>query len=229
MSGPRLTTGENSKQDYSTPDDFLMALQERFGEIRFDLAAHAANKKHSLYFAPEFFGEKYDPDKTFSVEDTIASLIRRGAEKTEVPEAVLAAVANGTKHEFRVRNSDLEAYALDAFAHDWSKLPVGPEGLLWLNCEFSDIEPWATKCKIEAEQGAHIALLTPASMGANWFRDRIAGSADVYMLNGRLCFDGKNVFPKDCILSHFHPKAKGDCHLWEWKKDKLWASWKRAD
>lgn len=232
MGGPRITTGEDSKQDYSTPGDFLEAVTYQFGPIVFDLAAHKLNHKHERYFAPKNFVEKYDPDKKLDVEALIASLVRRGAVEIEARPLVTKVVDAKKKSEIIVPNHDEGAYALDAFAHSWASLSDslrspkdGGPGLLWLNCEFSDIEPWALKFKQESKLGANGLLLTPAAVGSNWFRNLIAGTADVYILNGRLCFDGKNVFPKDCILSHFHPKAKGDIHIWEWKKNMFWTSW----
>jgi hypothetical protein len=135
------------------------------------------------------------------------------------------------KGELYVPNHDTSAYALDAFKHSWADLsrrfldPNGRPGLLWLNCEFSDIEPWAERCKLEAKKGANVLLLTPAAVGSNWFRNHVGGAADTHILNGRLCFDGKNVFPKDCILSHFHLNAKGDICIWEWKKKTFWRRW----
>lgn len=50
--GARISTGLNSKQDYTTPDDFMAAVALRFGPIAFDLAAHAGNARSPNYFAP---------------------------------------------------------------------------------------------------------------------------------------------------------------------------------
>lgn len=51
MTMPKQKPGK-SKQDYGTPADFLGAIQERFGFIDVDLAAHADNKKASRYLGP---------------------------------------------------------------------------------------------------------------------------------------------------------------------------------
>ena len=48
-SGPTIRRG-SSKQDYETPEDFMTAVRNRFGMIRWDLAAHAGNKKCENYF-----------------------------------------------------------------------------------------------------------------------------------------------------------------------------------
>ena len=115
-----------------------------------------------------------------------------------------------------------------------------PEGLLWLNCEFDDVTIWAKKCGEEAAKGASILLLTPASVGANWARDLVLPKSDVNVLSGRLCFDGKNVFPKDCMLSWFRSKylttgvagapwtrnkRKFSLSTWGWREDKIYNSW----
>jgi phage N-6-adenine-methyltransferase len=41
----RISTGPESKQDYSTPDEFVRAVERRWGPISFDLAADADNSK----------------------------------------------------------------------------------------------------------------------------------------------------------------------------------------
>ena len=43
----------NSKQDYETPDEFIEAVERRFGRIEFDLAAHAKNTKHRRFFSKQ--------------------------------------------------------------------------------------------------------------------------------------------------------------------------------
>lgn len=92
--------------------------------------------------------------------------------------------------------------ATDSLQEDWHTLP---RGLLWLNPPFGSIAPWAEKCALEAQRGAEILFLVPASVGANWFWDHVAPFAHVYALSPRLSFDGKNPFPKDLILAHFKP------------------------
>lgn len=43
--GARISSGTDSKQDYQTPWEFIHAVESKFGEIGFDLAADAANSK----------------------------------------------------------------------------------------------------------------------------------------------------------------------------------------
>jgi hypothetical protein len=229
MSGPRVTSGTESKQDYATPDSLIAAVVKRFGPISFDLAAHAGNKKHPRYFAPTHFTEAIES------ETEISRTVLDGA----VPGTVISLVKYDKKkklyiYEKKIRNDDPEAYAKDAFAHSWAALSKKfdnehPSGLghLWLNCEFGDITPWSDRCKSEGRDGANITLLTPMTT-ANWFRDGIAGEADAYGLSGRLSFDGKNVFPKDCLISRYGPEICGDFYLWDWQRDVICQRWIKA-
>lgn len=41
-----------SKQDYATPQNFIQAVERRWGHISFDLAAHAKNTKAKRWFGP---------------------------------------------------------------------------------------------------------------------------------------------------------------------------------
>jgi hypothetical protein len=229
MSGPRVTSETESKQDYATPDSLIAAVVKRFGPISFDLAAHAGNKKHPRYFAPTHFTEAIES------ETEISRTVLDGA----VPGTVISLVKYDKKkklyiYEKKIRNDDPEAYAKDAFAHSWAALSKKfgnehPSGLghLWLNCEFGDITPWSDRCKSEGRDGANITLLTPMTT-ANWFRDGIAGEADAYGLSGRLSFDGKNVFPKDCLISRYGPEICGDFYLWDWQRDVICQRWIKA-
>lgn len=184
MSGPRISSGKDSKQDYATPVELIAAVEKQFGKIVFDLAAHAGNTKHERFFAPP-----------------------------ELPES---------------------AYGVDALAHDWAPLsskfrqPDGRPGVLWLNCEFGDIAPWVERCGIEGVHGANIVSILPAMVGANWARDFVFPHADVYFLNGRVSFDGKNVFPKDCMIAHYHSEVRKTGSLvaiWDWRRNNILKHW----
>jgi len=232
MSGPRVTSGTESKQDYATPDSLIAAVVKRFGPISFDLAAHAGNKKHPRYFAPTHFIE--------TIEENLKLESYHGVSiGEEGPDGITVSFVKFDKkkgyiYEKKTRNDDPEAYAKDAFAHSWAALSKKfgnehPSGLghLWLNCEFGDITPWSDRCKSEGRDGANITLLTPMTT-ANWFRDGIAGEADAYGLSGRLSFDGKNVFPKDCLISRYGPEICGDFYLWDWQRDVICQRWIKA-
>ena len=75
----------------------------------------------------------------------------------------------------------------------------------WLNPPFKNISKWAKKCLAVHKRGGKIALLVPASVGSNWYRDYIhqQPGVQVVFLNGRPVFDGKAGFPKDCMLVLF--------------------------
>lgn len=204
----------------------MAAVAKRFGPVQFDLAAHAGNAQHARYFAPTEF-----------VTTGLLEVFGLTENDPIPPDVVHIKTTKKSRiFERRVKNIDPAAYALDAFAYPWAPLsakfsaPDGGLGLLWLNCEFGDVTPWSERCLREMGDGANITLLTPAVM-ANWFRDHIAGRADTYFLSGRVCFDGKNVFPKDCMVSHFHPGAEGRVALWDWKRDEILTSglWLTAD
>jgi hypothetical protein len=201
----RLSTGNDSKQDYRTPANLMEAVYKRFGTIVFDLAAVAENAQHERYFAP----------------DKLIEISGKGKDKKVI------------EHP----HFDPQAYGHDAFKHSWADLsrklrapvPDSYAGLLWLNCEFSDIATWSKRCKQEGRQGANILLLTPAAVGSNWFRDNIAGEAAVYILNGRPSFiEGGPGYNKDCMISWFGPYSARGMHLWQWKTNTLLTSWLRS-
>jgi hypothetical protein len=233
VSGPRVTSGTDSQQDYKTPGDFMGAVTERWGPICFDLAAHAGNAQHARYFAPAEFVKIGTMEEITSGPVTAASVTQlfTDAKKTKPK---LHSKSKQPLYERRIINVDPNAYALDAFKHPWAPLskgsstPDGKPGLLWLNCEFDDIDPWAERCRQEAEQGARILLLTPATL-TKWFVDHIAGIADTILLLGRLCFDGKHPYPKDCMLSYFSPpgprgsallRPGAEIEIWDWRNQK---------
>ena len=92
---------------------------------------------------------------------------------------------------------------MNALGRPWHQINA-PGGMLWLNPPFDDIAPWAEKCAAESVQPgcAPILLLTPASIGTNWFRDFVFRHALVFALNGRIKFVGaSDPYPKDLMLS----------------------------
>ena len=84
-------------------------------------------------------------------------------------------------------------------------------------CFWNNIAPWAKKCLEESRLGARIFLLTPASVGSNWFADYVHEKARVLFLSPRLSFDGANSYPKDIILSEFSKDAFVGYECWRWK------------
>jgi phage N-6-adenine-methyltransferase len=119
----------------------------------------------------------------------------------------LAAEAHNTKSAsyFSPRDNSLKQV--------WHAVP----GLLWLNPPFATLAPWASKCAAEAAAGARIALLVPAAVGSNWFRDYVLGKALVCVLNPRPSFDGRHAYPKDVLLA-VYGHAPG-FEVWQWRQD----------
>lgn len=120
----------------------------------------------------------------------------------------LAASEANTKANFFFSEQD------NSLTKEWHNLT--PDGLLWLNPPFANIEPWARKCAEESKFGARILLLTPASVGANWFAEHVHGNAYVLALNGRITFVGaSDGYPKDCMISAFGLGITG-FSPWKW-------------
>jgi phage N-6-adenine-methyltransferase len=97
---------------------------------------------------------------------------------------------------------------------DWAS--TAPGKLLWLNPPFGDISPWASKCADSCDRGAKIAFLVPASIGSEWFAKYVYAKSLVLALRPRISFDGKNPYPKDCILC-IYGEPPG-FNLWKWNE-----------
>jgi hypothetical protein len=89
------------------------------------------------------------------------------------------------------------------------------DGWGWLNPPFTNIGPWAERCMQLRRDGGKVALLVPASVGSNWFRDYVNGWAQVWALNPRLSFDGIGPYPKDCMLC-LYGRPPG-FNVWTWR------------
>lgn len=88
----------------------------------------------------------------------------------------------------------------------------------WLNPPFANITPWVAKAAKEAQHGAHVAILVPASVGANWWRDWVEPYAYQTFLNGRLQFVGtEGLYPKDCALLLYTPWQFMGHDIWNWR------------
>ena len=155
-----------SKQDYQTPEDFVLAVQRRLHIPYFgwDLAADKDNTQ-----ATRFFTEDDD-----SLKQVWSSLYYNAA----MPE--------------------------------W----------LWLNPPYADIEPWVKKASEESRLGAFVAMLVPASVGANWWRDYVEFESYQLFLNGRIKFVGaKDYYPKDCALLLYTPFIRSGSAVWDWRSN----------
>jgi len=97
------------------------------------------------------------------------------------------------------------------------------DGNLWLNPPFADIGPWAMKCRdqslVRRREGGQgfIILLTPASIGSEWYANHVHGFAYVLGLSPRITFDGTDdPYPKDLMLSVYGYGLTG-FGAWRWK------------
>ena len=105
----------------------------------------------------------------------------------------------------------------NALYHSWE----GIEGWAWCNPPYSDITPWVKKASEECVKGTKIALLVPASVGSNWWRDYVHKKAQIYFLNGRLAFmrdKPKWLYPKDCALLLYGEKVTPMYMIWNWRE-----------
>lgn len=124
---------------------------------------------------------------------------------------------------------------IDSLAQDWRK--IGREiggGWFWLNPPYDRIAPWMKKT---AETWPHFpleaanptAVLIPASVGSNWWRDYVHEKCQVLFLNGRIQFldrhghaicsakTGKPTpYPKDLALLLYGAGTVG-YDIWSWK------------
>src|SRR5687768_10819519 len=68
----------------------------------------------------------------------------------------LAASAENTQHA-----SNYFTKEQNSLIQPWHEIQKSANhfGWLWLNCEYDDIAPWASKCAAEMELGARILLL----------------------------------------------------------------------
>lgn len=112
-----------------------------------------------------------------------------------------------------------EQNSLGRHSRDW-KRAVG-DGWGWLNPPFAHISVWAMACHQLAQRGGRVALLVPAGVGSNWYRDYVHGKARVLALNGRLAFikgKPKLLYPKDTILCLYGPDFTPGFGVWNWRK-----------
>lgn len=154
MSMPAQRPGK-SRQDYSTPPEFLEALREHLGIRDFNLDA-AASRENAIT-TPFYDGSP----------------------------------------------------GLDGLVEPWDS---------WTFCNppFGNIRPWVAKAWEEGEENCS-AVLVPAAVGSNWWKDWVHNSAHVLFLNGRLSFDGKAPYPKDCAILLYTPYCRGGYEVWSWR------------
>jgi DNA (cytosine-5)-methyltransferase 1 len=126
----------------------------------------------------------------------------------------LAASAENAQAESYI---DEEINSLNPYIY-WDEYNEG--GWSWLNPPFSNIRPWVEKAMLSTSK---IAVLVPASVGSNWWREYVHEVATVLFLNGRLTFVGASApCPKDCALLLYNAGPSADLYyIWEWQKGLL--------
>jgi hypothetical protein len=135
--------------------------------------------------------------------------------------------ANAVVREFNRRVPKCYTPEQDSFKQPWGPKKVGLRP--WLNPPFGHIEPWAARCAAKAldfrspqpapDAPYKIFFLVPASVGSNWFARYVdlpvkEGLARCCFLQGRLSFDGKNPYPKDCMLVVYNDTPGYE--IWDW-------------
>lgn len=91
----------------------------------------------------------------------------------------------------------------------------------WLNPEYTDIAPWVERACGQAQQGAKVAMLVPAAVGSNWWRDFVHEKAAVLLLNGRIKFVGhEDYYQNDCALVLYGSDYPSGYSVWQWAKAK---------
>lgn len=154
----------------------------------------------------------------------------RSKQDWQTPPEFLKAVKSRLKiNEFTWDLAASEANKVSSCYHGPGS-PFGEDSLLarwaqcvewmWLNPPYGDIRPWVEKAAMESEDGAHIAMLVPASTGANWWRDHVVNDAYILFLNGRITFVGANApYPKDTALLLYTPFIRSGSAVWDWRKE----------
>jgi len=110
--------------------------------------------------------------------------------------------------------------AMNGLKQDW----YGFNGWNWLNPPFSHIAPWVERAYTQAvKHNVHTAVLIPAGVGSNWWRDWADRKANILLLNGRITFVGcEDPYPKDCALLLYPGRLCKDMgmqyRVWSWTK-----------
>lgn len=109
----------------------------------------------------------------------------------------------------------------DGLVQSW-RAPGTDAGWTWCNPPHADIRPWVERAFTETcTSGASSAVLVPAGVGSNWWRDWVHEKAHVLLLNGRLTFVGADQpYPKDCALLIYAYARDGwdpGYHVWTWR------------
>lgn len=164
--------------------------------------------KHLLEANPRYMPPKQKPGHSRQDYQTPPEFLRALKHRLRIEHFTcdLAASRSNTVAELYYTEAD------NALLYPWRF-----QGWCFCNPPYADIEPWVRHAWEEAEAG-HIAMLVPASTGANWWRDWVHDKAHVLLLNGRLTFVGETTsYPKDSALLLYTPYIKGGYEVWDWR------------
>mgnify|MGYP001581378225 CR=1 FL=1 len=144
------------------------------------------------------------------------------------PKAFLVAVKNKLKiekfvvdlaaDEFNTVEPRFYSAEDNALVQSWDWWSSGEWA--WLNPPYANIRPWVEKAYLAR---GHIAMLVPASVGANWWKEWVHRRAKVLFLNGRLAFMPDKptwLYPKDCALllySRLETRVYENYDIWTWR------------
>lgn len=205
MSKNKLTGSTKSVQVVQTPTEFMAVLNNRW-KIDWDLACTDKNAQYDNYI-------------------TESHIVQHGT-------------VEGA--EFLTR-SNLDQLLPGSFGVAWHGLS---KNYLFLNPPFCNAEPvcdldcekkkcetrgahndipqlgiakWMEKCKMESQRGAKIITLTLSSLGSKWYKDHVKGNANVWILEGRMTFEGHtDVYPKELMLCEWG-SGMNSLGFWDWK------------
>ena len=127
----------------------------------------------------------------------------------EIDEFAVDLAASALNTVAKKYHTETVTQAWDHWGTDWA----------WLNPPYAHIGLWVEKAYL-----AHmnIAMLVPASAGANWWKEWVHRKAKVLFLNGRLAFmpeKPKWLYIKDCALLLYGPSAEAypAYDIWTWR------------
>lgn len=129
------------------------------------------------------------------------------------------AASDGTlcQHWFGPGSALVEDSLAVSWAAQVTHITAGQPVVCWLNPPFVAIRPWARKCAQEASHDRRIVMLTPSSLGAEWYCDEVQGHALTLVVRPRITFVGCDTpYPKDCAIHLFGFGMVG-LGTWRWR------------
>lgn len=151
---------------------------------------------------------------------------RRGQSRQDygTPSAFIAAVCHyldidGFAFDLAASPSNAKAPRYYTAEDDALRQSWVVDGWAWLNPPFAQILPWVYKARLTRDEGGHVAILVPASVGSQWWAKHVHNVAAVLFLNGRLTFEGESQpYPKDCALLLYAPRTLPAYSVWTWRE-----------